>query len=156
MGSCIKGFEQRTITSEKKNGKIIDVEIPTHVTGILNMTSGAAGTITTSFDVWKHTTPFIEVYGTLGSLSVPDPNTFDGPVRYQRKGEDWSEIPLIYDCSENSRGLGVARMADAILGNSNNHPANIDLTYHVLDVMESLHTSSDKGTAIKLDNYLSK
>ena len=151
-GSCTKAYDTRVITSEKKNGKVIDVEVPTHVIGILNMASGAAGTITTSFDVWKHTTPHIEIYGTLGTISVPDPNTFGGVIRYQRKGDDWSDIPLIYDYADNSRGLGVADMADAII-NGTCHKANIDLTYHVLDIMESIHLSSEKQAVVELGSY---
>jgi len=80
-------FPQRTITSEKKYGKVIDVETPTHVTGIMEFKNGAVGHITTSFDVWGARLPNIEIYGTEGSLSVPDPNGFGGTVLYKRGRE---------------------------------------------------------------------
>ena len=38
----------------------------------------------------------IEVYGTEATLSVPNPNTFDGPVRIKRNGdEEWTEVELL-------------------------------------------------------------
>lgn len=150
-GSCIKAFEQRTITSEKKFGNKIDVEVPTHITGILNFKSGAVGTIVTSFDVWKHNMPHIEIYGTLGSISVPDPNTFGGIIKYQKKGGEWFDIPHTFEYSENSRGLGVADMALAIL-NEDTPRANIDLTYHVLDIMQSIHEASDSKKTLDLES----
>jgi predicted dehydrogenase len=54
---------------------------PTHIAGVLNFASGAVGTLTTSFDVWSAQVPSIEIYGSEGTLSVPDPNTFGGPVK---------------------------------------------------------------------------
>ena len=94
---------------------MIDVEVPTYVSGLLNFQSGAKGTIITTFDVWSAELPFIEIYGSEGTLSVPDPNTFGGPVRYRRHdSESFTEIPLIFGYRENSRGLGLADMAMAI------------------------------------------
>lgn len=60
---------------------IIDVEVPTHVTGIVDSAQGAIGSIIMSFDVWRHSLPCIETYGTEGSLTVPDPKGYGGPVR---------------------------------------------------------------------------
>src|SRR3712207_7234444 len=67
-----------------------DVEIDTHITGILEHESGALTTLLMSFDTWAATLPRIEVYGADGSLSVPDPNYFDGDVR--RSEEHTSEL----------------------------------------------------------------
>ncbi|MCK5759363.1 MAG: Gfo/Idh/MocA family oxidoreductase, partial [Clostridiales bacterium] len=73
-------FEERTITSKKKFGKKVEVEVPTHINGMLKFKNRVVGNIITSFDVLGHHMPRIEVHGTEGSLSVPDPNTFGGPV----------------------------------------------------------------------------
>ena len=82
---------------------------------MLEFANGAIGTIITSFDVWAAELPRIEIYGTEGTLSVPDPNTFGGPVRVRRAGaSEWSEIPLTHGYAENSRGIGVADMAYAL------------------------------------------
>jgi len=155
-GSTKVTFEERLITSQPKNGEIIKVEVPTHVAGIVDFKNGAVGTIITSFDVWHSKLPRIEIYGSEGSLSVPDPNTFGGPVTMRRYDEkEWKEMPLTHQYSENSRGLGVADMAYAIL-NNRTHRASGNLTYHVLDVMHAIHESSEKGKHVDLVSTCTK
>ncbi len=145
-GSTRISFPERTITSEPKYGTKIKVEVPTHVAGIMDFECGAIATIITSFDVWSAQLPRIEIYGTTGTLSVPDPNTFGGPVFIKRQGEEsWKEVSLTHGYTANSRGLGVADMARAIRSNRKNR-ANGQLGYHVLDIMHGFHDSSDSGT----------
>ena len=106
---------------------------------------GPVATIMTSFDVWAHELPRIEIYGTQGSLSVPDPNTFGGPVRVRRAGaSEWSEVPLTHGYAENSRGIGVADMAYAIQS-GRAHRVSGELAYHVLDIMHAVEDSSASG-----------
>jgi predicted dehydrogenase len=148
-------FPQRTITSEKKYGKVIAVETPTHITGIMEFKNGAVGNITTSFDVWGARLPNIEIYGTEGSLSVPDPNGFGGTVLYKRGREEWREVPLTHGYTENSRSLGVADMANA-LDNDRPHRASAELTYHVLDLMHAFHDAADAGQSVALESSCDK
>ena len=147
-GSCQKSFATRTITSEKKYGNIVDVEVPTHAAGVLDFKCGAVGTLIMSFDIWSANLPRIEVYGSLGSLSIPDPNTFGGPVKYKSHlaGSEWQDIPLLFDCSENSRGLGVSDMANSIQNGLDSHRANGNLACHILELMEGLHVASESGS----------
>ena len=146
---------QRICTSKERNGEILPVEVPTHVTGLLKFTSGAIVNMVTSFDVIGHHLPNIEVHGTTGSLRVPDPNGFGGSVEYKRFGQkDWKEVPLTHDYSDNSRGIGVADMAKAII-DSTQHRANGQLAYHVLEIMHALHESSDKKTFIDISSEVS-
>lgn len=143
-------FPERTITSEPKFGSKIRVDVPTHVAGIIDFRGGAVGTIVTSFDVWGGQLPRIEVYGTLGSLSVPDPNTFGGPVRILRGGEgEWRDVPLSHGYTFNSRGIGVADMASA-LRTGRPHRASGELTYHVLEVMHAFHRASEKERTVRV------
>lgn len=140
----------RTITSQPKYGQTIDVEVPTHVSGTLDFHNGAIGNVITSFDVWAASLPRIEIYGTQGTLSVPDPNTFGGPVRIRRAGaDDWSEIPITHPYTENSRGLGVADMAQAIQS-GRPHRASGELANHVLDIMCAVHDASNEGKHVEL------
>ena len=126
--------------------------MPTHVAGLLEFASGPIGTIITSFDVWAANLPRIEIYGTEGSLSVPDPNTFGGPVRLRRSnGTEWEEMPLTHIYTENSRGLGVADMAAAIRSNRP-HRASGELAHHVLDIMQAFHDASREGKHIELSS----
>lgn len=144
-GSTRISFQKRVITSEPKNGTVIDVEVPTHIVATLDFAGGAIGTIMTSFDVWSHHLPQIEIYGTEGSLSVPNPNAFGGPVLVKRADHtEWYEIPLTHRHTEECRGLGVAETANAI---ENGEPARTssDLTHHVLEIMHGIHIASDTG-----------
>lgn len=151
-GSARISFSQRTITSEPKFGKVIDVEVPTHVAGVLDFENGAVAAIITSFDIWSANLPHIEIYGSEGSLMVPDPNTFGGPVFFRMRGQnEWKEIPLIFGYSENSRGIGVADMAHA-LATGEEHRANGDMAYHVLDIMQGVHDASGEGRHYELNS----
>lgn len=143
-GSAQKSFPERTITSRPKHGQTITVETPTHIAGTADFAGGAVATLITSFDVWSSTLPPIEIHGTLGSLSVPDPNGFGGTVRVNRGGEGWEDVPLTHGFAENSRGLGVADLAYAI---REDRPARAsgDLTYHVLEAMWGFLDSSEQS-----------
>lgn len=146
-------FPQRRITSEPKYGQMIDVEIPTHIAGLMEFDSGAVGTIITSFDIMGgHSLPRIEVHGTAGSLSVPDPNTFGGTVQFRRSGaKEWSPVPLAFGFAENSRSIGALDMALAIAENRP-HRASGELAFHVLDAMHGFHDASDQGSHYKLES----
>ncbi|MBB6638211.1 Gfo/Idh/MocA family protein [Cohnella thailandensis] len=146
-GSARISFPERTITSKPKAGEKVEVEVPTHVAGILDFASGPIGTILTSFDVKGGSTlPWIEVYGSEGSLLVPDPNNFGGTIRLRKAGErEWTDIPLTHGSAENARGIGAADMAKAIR-DGRPHRANGALAYHVLEAMEGFHAASGSGT----------
>jgi predicted dehydrogenase len=149
-GSARASFPERTITSKPKFGTTIAVEVPTHVTGVLDFAAGAVGTIITSFDIWAANLPRIEIYGAEGTLSVPDPNTFGGPVQiYTAAERAWREVPLTHSYAENSRSLGVADMAYA-LRSGRPHRASGDLAFHILDIMHAFHESSEQGRYVEL------
>jgi len=151
-GSARATFAERLITSQPKSGTRIAVEVPTHVCGILDFASGAIGTITTSFDVWAAEHPCIEVYGSEGTLSVPDPNGFGGPVRLRRPGDkQWQDVPLTRPYAANSRGIGVADMAYA-MRSGRPHRASGRLAYHVLDIMHAFHDASTSGRHVDLES----
>ena len=151
-GSARVTFPERTITSKPKAGETIRVETPTHVAGTLDFAIGAVGTVITSFDVWAHSLPRVEIYGSEGTLSVPDPNTFGGPVRLRQGREaEWRDIELTHGWTQNSRGLGVADMAHA-LRSGRPHRASGDLTFHVLDTMHAFLNSSREGKYVELQS----
>ena len=144
-------FPTRTITSQPKRGTVVAVEIPTHIVSTLEFVNGVIGQLTTSFDV-KHggNGPAIEIYGTEGSMSVPDPNDTGGPVKLRTaKFTDWVQVRHTHPYAEGSRGVGVADMAIAITKGTK-HRANEAIAMHALDVMQAIHESSDRGTHIML------
>jgi len=151
-GSTRITFPERTIGSEPKRGQKIKVDVPTHIAGVMDFANGAIGTITHSFDVWGAQLPRIEVYGSEGSLSVPDPNGFGGPVRIRRAGgREWEDVALTHGYEQNSRGIGVADMAYG-LRSGRPHRPNGELAYHILDIMHAFHDASDQGKHIVLES----
>lgn len=149
-------FPERTITSRPYLGETIRVETPTHINGLLKFENGAVGHLVTSFDVWHTKLPCIEIYGTEGTMLVPDPNGYDGPILIRKKGStEWVNQPLSFGFRENSRGIGVSDMAFSILKGSK-HRANEELAYHVLDIMHSILESSNRGIHIELESTCEK
>jgi predicted dehydrogenase len=143
-------FAERIATSKMLNGERIPVETPTHVASLLEFAAGPVGTMITSFDIKGGSElPRIEIYGSEGTLSVPDPNTFWGPVRLKRAGEkEWREIPLTHS-PDVRRGVGVADMAYGITSGEP-HRASGELAYHVLELMEAILLASDQGRRIEI------
>lgn len=142
-------FPERIATSKARYGERLQVEVPTHVTGSLEFASGPLATMIITFDVWSSNLPRIEIYGSEGTLVVPDPNTFGGPVRLRRMGEtEWSEVPLTHS-ADVGRGIGVADMAHA-LQSGRSHRASGAMAYHVLELMEAFEESSQSGRHIQI------
>lgn len=109
-------------------------------------------TITTTFDVYYDTSASLEIYGTKGTLRVPDPNGFDGPVMLLRpESGTFKEIPLVFDYSENCRGLGLADMAKSIQ-EGRALRAGSDQMLHVLEIMTAFERSSREGRTIPLES----
>ena len=155
-GSAQASFPERLLTSAQRYGEKIPVEVPTHIAGVLDFASGVVGTIITSFDVWSHRLPFLEIHGSEGTLSLPDPNTFGGPVMVRRAGtKEWSEVPFTHGYVENSRGIGLADMAAAIRS-KRPHRANAEMAYHVLDIMQAIHDASSQGKYVHLKSTMQR
>jgi predicted dehydrogenase len=155
-GSTRITHAQRTITSQPKYGQTIEVETPTHFAGVLDFANGAVGMILQSFDIWAADLPRIEIYGSEGTLSVPDPNTFGGPVKlFTSKEKQWREIALTHGHSENTRGLGVADMAAAIRS-GRAHRANGDVAFHVLEVMAAFEQASSQGRHVVIESSVER
>ncbi len=145
-------FRQRLITSRPYNGKIIDVEVPTFITGMMQFENGAIGNITTTFDVYASDNHNIEIFGSKGTLFVPDPNCYDGAVRFfDGEAGEMKEFPLEFDYTENSRALGLAEFAKSI--DKKRLPrASYKQTFHVLEVMEAFKKSSDEGRTVEIES----
>jgi predicted dehydrogenase len=142
---------QRTITSQPLAGKVMDVEVPTHISGSMQFENGAIGTLVMSFDVKAHSLPHIQIHGTKGSLFVPDPNGFGGEVELRLPGQEPQKVELTHGYTDNARGIGMADMVLA-MQTGREHRANDRLAYHVLDVMHAFHDSSDEKRHIDIQS----
>ncbi|GHJ42408.1 Gfo/Idh/MocA family protein [Streptomyces sp. TS71-3] len=145
-GAASRPRAERAIGSGPRAGEVFPVEVDTHVTGVLEHAGGALSTLVMSFDIHAARLPRIEVHGTEASLSVPDPNRFDGPVELYRQGV-WQELPVSAGYPEGGRGTGLADLA-AALAEGRPHRASAELAGHVLDVMLTLLDSAHQGAAL--------
>ncbi|HET6246378.1 MAG TPA: Gfo/Idh/MocA family oxidoreductase [Tepidisphaeraceae bacterium] len=138
----------RTITSRPKAGKKISVQTPDHIAGTMELENGVVGSIIQSFATWHP--PFegdqpITIFGTEGTLKVPDPNQFDGPVCLRLAGDkEWRNMPLQF-ATGYGRSIGLAEMAAAIRG-SRPHRCSGELAFAVLDMMQGFFDSSENST----------
>lgn len=151
------GAPIRTVTAPDRQVDSIEVTTPTHAGAVLRMASGVIVTMMLSFDAWDSRLPFIEVYGDRGTLSLPDPNGFDGDVSVRaHSDESWTVLdPVLSPTGDAAdmavqmlRGFGVADLVDAIDGAP--HRASGMLARHVLEVLEAIETSSRTSTVVEI------
>ena len=144
-----KTFEERVATSQAVRGLRIPVKTTTHLTGTIEFQNGAIITMIMSFDMWRHSLPCIEIYGETGSMTVPDPNGFGGPVNVCPAGGDWEEEEIALP--NNARMIGVIDMVSAIRS-GRMHRANGGLAYHVLEIMCAFDKSSETGEHVVIES----
>ena len=143
-------FKERMITAAPHFGEMIKVNCPTYISGTMRFDSGIIGSIWMTFDVYESQTPRVEIYGTEGTLSIPDPNCFGGPVGIWRPEDgQWKEFPLMFPYAEQSRGLGLADFAKSI-ETGRCARCGWQQPLHVLEIMESFTISSETGKYIEL------
>lgn len=149
-GFARRTFPERTITSQPLAGTKIPVEVPTHYLGTLDFANHAVASIAVSFDVVPFTLPRIVIYGTSGTLEVPDPNRFDGEVRLRRLADkDFTVIPPTH-ATDRGRGTGVADLAYSILRRDRPVRASGALAQHVLEVMVAFDQASAQERYVKI------
>jgi predicted dehydrogenase len=153
--------ETRTITSQPRNGEVIPVKTPTTIQALLEFVSGATVTLTASWDVWSHRHANMELYGTEGSLYVPDPNFFGGTVEVSGRSKDikplneWAH-PFGISNQEspngpraNYRTAGLADMAASLI-DGRDARCSLDRTLHGVDVMTSILKSGVENRFVDL------
>jgi len=156
-GAASIAIPERTITHKNREtnapgakfGKKIKVETPDHICGTMEFENGAVGTIITSFATrfapYEGKQP-ITVFGTEGTMKVPDPNGFDGPVHVRRNDDaEWKEMPHAF-VKGYGRSVGLADMAYAIRS-GRAHRCSSEQAFAVLDLMQGFLDSSREGKA---------
>ncbi|MCC7407830.1 MAG: Gfo/Idh/MocA family oxidoreductase [Phycisphaeraceae bacterium] len=127
-------------------GQTIPVEIPDHVSAILQFESGPTATLVASWANPISPLPHIVVYGTEGAIIVPDPNGFDGPVKLRRQGDpDFKEVPHTHPTGY-SRGIGIADLAHA-LRSGRPHRATAQQALATLEAITAILDSAQSGKA---------
>lgn len=145
-------YARRVVTDGEGATRLMPTEVDTYIGGIARFASGVLASITTTFDVWARPGYQLEVNGREGSLLLPDPNTFEGPVKiYGRRSPEPAEVPLTHGFNYETRGIGVADMAYSLL-HGRRHTANGHMGTHVLEVMSALIESSKSGAEVEIQS----
>ncbi len=132
-GMAKTSITERTITSQPLAGKKINVTVPTHYASTAEFANGTVASLVLSFDVWPGPVlPRIVIYGTEGTLELPDPNRFDGEVRLYRPGVKEPQVIAHTHSIARGRGTGVADMAYSILRRERPHRASGELANHLV------------------------
>jgi predicted dehydrogenase len=141
---------KRTITSQPLAGQVINVQTMDHVTGAIQFHSGLIATVVMSFTGWHSPHPPIVIFGTDGTLQVPDPNGFDGQVLLRTPGweSQWQSLPHQYTVGY-QRAVGVADMAHA-LRSGRPHRGSAEQILAVLEVMQAMLDSAEQGRDIEV------
>lgn len=149
-GAVATSSRERTVATGPNAGTIIPVDVDTHVSALLEHANGVTSTLTVSFEVWATRAPLFEVYGTAGTMDVPDPNHFSGVVSVAgAEDREWRECEPQAGYTDAGRGAGLADMADAI-ATGRPHRASGELAFHVLEIMQAVIRSGHEHAMIEL------
>lgn len=145
----------RTIQVGERAGTEFPVVAPTHVAAIARFAGGAVSQSVLSFDSPLARMGFFEVTGTEGTLLVPDPNRFFGPVRITRpvtmanraEPTHWEDV----DVPQESYGRGAGALDLARCIRTGGTPvASGELALHILEVMAAIEESIRSGRMVEI------
>ena len=167
-GMAKRSFPERVIENGHRHGEIMPVEVDTHSLSLIKFKNGVIGQMMVSFDVWESETPRLEIYGTEGTICIPDPdpvdgaNIFHGPVWYRTRATsrwtmrprpkapaDWSVGENTHGLNFDARGVGLAEMAHAI---RDGRPprASGTLGLHLCEVMQGIADGHKSGRFVDI------
>ncbi len=155
-GVATRSSRPRVVAGGIQAGTVLPVDVDTHIAAILEHASGVTSTVTMSFEVWATTSPLFEVYGTAGTLAMPDPNHFaDTGSVWTRDRPDWIELEVSAGYRDAGRGVGLADMAAAI-AKETPHRASAELGFHVLEIMEAILVASADRRVVELESSVER
>jgi predicted dehydrogenase len=161
-GSAQQLRKEITIQNPKspRYGDTVPVEAPTNVTAVLDFHSGAIGSLQAAKESFGYK-PRLEIFGTEGNMTVPDPNFFgpvpnlDSTITIQFRNGQKKELPLSHGFTEDSRGIGVADMAYAVRS-GRAHRANGRLARHVLDISLGIFEASATEKHVHIESTIER
>ena len=151
--ACVtKGADSR-IGGEDTVPRVYPVNVPTHQSGIIEFANGTQITMINSFEAFgpqKH--PYIEIYGTRGSLAMHHPNYFGGEVKLFQIGyDDYRDVPPAFIYNTDARSIGVADVIESILTGRKPRISG-KMTYHVLEIMLAFEKAAAAQRRIVLES----
>ena len=158
----------RTISNGPRLGETVPVKTPTNIHALLHFHNGATINLSTSWDVFHHKRNHFELYGTEGTLYVPDPNFFGGTVEIGHKDGSletvtpWdhpfgvaNQAHPKHGALANYRTAGLADMVQALL-TGRDARCSLERTLHGVEVMTACLTSGESGEFVTLTTTCSR
>lgn len=148
----------RTIANGPRDGEHVPVETPTTIHALLAFESGAIITLLASWDVRTTNHPIMELYGSEGTMSIPDPNFFGGALSVKVNDEEdaveheWDHpfaVPNFEETQANYRGAGLADMALSITA-GHAHRCGPEFATHVIEVMTAILTAGETSQVLSM------
>lgn len=147
----ITGDRVRTVGSGPRAGELLRVETPTYATAILEHASGALSTVILSFETWSSGNQGLEIYGTRGTLQLPDPNHFSlrGSVFTPENGDGFVELGNSAGFVEASRGVGAIEMARSVAVGRRPRASGAQ-ALHVLEILLAINGARSGGGPVAM------
>lgn len=140
----------RVIRSGPRAGETFHAAAATHLIALLTTQEHVRVTVTTSFDIAATTRPHLEIYGTEGTLVLPDPNFHDGRVRYRRRDESsWHDLAHADSGPPAGRGIGVLDLVESVGRGSSECPSG-HRAHHVVEIIEAIEFARTSGHPAEL------
>jgi predicted dehydrogenase len=149
LGLASTFVEERTIEIGPRTGESFRAETPTHTAAVMQLASGPTATLIASFEAPTHYSSTFFVLGSDGTLSLPDPNMFEGTLRMRQGRGDWAEVTYRSCGPREARGIGLDEMAEAIAAEREPR-ASGSLAHHALDVARSILTAAASGSTVEI------
>ena len=146
---------ERTIQIGPRAGERFSVETPSHATAAMELESGVTANLVASFETNGQYVCDLELHGTDGVISFPDPNGFDGPVRMRRGRDGWQEVPFVARGDRDARGIGLHELVEAIAAGRPER-ASGSLGLHVVDVARGILVSAAESRIVEIDSRISQ
>jgi predicted dehydrogenase len=153
IGPVVKVYGVGTVAHHKRrlpdrggSRAEIAVDVWTHVSALLEFQAGLTFTLGLSYDVCATAHSAFEVYGSGGTLSLPDPCHGQGAARFYSwdNAEPADVAASAGFVGSAGQGMGLVDVACAMRFSS---PVRVsaDVALHVLDVLDSVLRSAEKG-----------
>lgn len=141
--------DTRVIGSGPRAGEEFPVNVPTHVSALIEFESGASAQSVFSFQSSLQRNGFVEIAGSSGTIVFPDPNQFDGDLLLWTDGS--TDPETVPSTALGGRGTGVVELARAIRAGVAER-ASGEQAYHVLDVLVSIAEAAERGEFVTVES----
>lgn len=146
--------QTRVIATGPRAGEEFAVQVPTHVSALLEFESGASAQCVFSFQsALPRGTGLVEIAGETGTIVFPDPNQFEGDVLVYADGA--AEPEHVPTSAQGGRGTGVVDLARSIRAGVPER-ASGEQAYHVLDIMVSISDAIESGQFVTVDSTMAR